>query len=423
LSEEPLVEQVRGEIRRTEHSNTKLKLLAEGLVLWDKNSAWLGVTEQQPFSTLRLVADRIWIYRYGLCDYETAVKVTSTLAYGLRRLGRWAGAMECLRWALQQNISDAAKRDLAGALAGLLAELGEHQEAIEQYQVCAELDERLAASKDSQAHRDGTLALSMLSVGDLSEGEAQIKKALKDLKEVRHVGFQLQLLSRLAEYYIRWKRISEAEQTVNEAFALLEDHPDTYDGQRRRFKELNDFLDARRRFREIVRKDQSPLFELVGGAAEALENNQRVNALVLIVAALETITLAMWLARKDQILGNRVLARRMPTVKKGKQDQLKLFPPPGEWKELGKTPDLEVKNWVLHELGAYDSDGDRNDEISHWIENVKDTRNKIVHGHPASEKVRYAINRLDTLYSWYRNVEQLLLHAQHDVDHFYRNLL
>src|SRR3990167_2602121 len=63
LSEEPLV---KSEHLKDKETQEKLELLANALVLWDKNSAWLGVSDKEPLSTLAITAYRMWIYRHGI---------------------------------------------------------------------------------------------------------------------------------------------------------------------------------------------------------------------------------------------------------------------------------------------------------------------------------------------------------------------
>ena len=430
LNEEPLITEEPGD----SHSRAKLELLAKGLRLWDKNSAWLGVVNREPrepLSTLRITAYRMWIYQHGLRGDKRAVQIVSTLAYALMGAGRWAGAMKSLQWALQQDVDEAAKRDLLGALVDLLTRLQEHEQVLEEYDNLDQLAKHLGIARDAKAHRQGTKGLSMLRAGKMQEGESSIREALNELTSSGHVGFHLQLLWDLVDYCLSHMRIDDAERIVSRALQLLEGNPASHHNHRRRFEELKEFLDTRDRLHQVVSKTHLPLYELIATAEEALVHNKRISGTVLLVTALETITLAMWLARKQDILAIKedLLGQILGQNRRRKRRTWQLtlaecFPDEGEWQKLEEAPSLDIKNRILHALHAYHpTDARMNDAMFGWIDALRHARNKIAHGHPSAEEIRYTTFHVGTLYTWYKNAVSLLERAHHDIHHYYRNLL
>ena len=85
----------------------------------------------------------------------------------------------------------------------------------------------LSDAPDAQAHRKGSIVLSKLKAGN-KRAEAEIKHVLEALIKTRHIGFHLQFLEGLADYYINEKRDSDAESIVSDALKLLETNPESY---------------------------------------------------------------------------------------------------------------------------------------------------------------------------------------------------
>jgi hypothetical protein len=406
---------------------SELQMLREVLGLWDKNSAWWGNGDEEPLSTFRNVAWILWIYLHGLGNKPGAVAATSTLAFGLMRLGFWSDAKKCLEWAIQWDdkngncLEKTARRGLLEALAMLHARLDDHQKALELYDQCAVLGEH-------STYHKGKIALSRLSLGG-TEAETDLEQACQKLKEDGNTRFGPMLLGDVTEYYVQQKRFVEASQVVGEGFKLLErdTEPERLRNQRKRFLNLKEFLEAQNRLDEILSHKRAPLYELIKGAEAALQDSNRVCGLLLLVAGLETITLAMWLGKRDLIDNNKemlwteIVRRRKTNIKKPRE-LMKFFPKSRQWQRFETAlPNLRLKNIVLSTLGAYDQNETKNNEISDWIDEVRIARNNLIHGHVDSERVRFPIYRLDYLHRWYAYTRHLLRVADDDIDNYYRS--
>jgi hypothetical protein len=248
----------------------------------------------------------------------------------------------------------------------------------------------------------------------------QIHKALDELTDSGHVGFKLQFLEGLADYYISIKRIDDAKQVILDALLLLESYPESYHRHRKRFEEIKDFWDARHRFHTSVDENDLPVFELIASAEEELINDNRLSTITLMAAALETITLAMWLGREEQI---KQLAKDSDELRK-ELSKNKYFLPEKKWSEFNNAPKLWLKNEVLYKLQAYEQkDRVTNELIYKWVDEIRQNRNKIDHGHPLSERIRITAYYVDNLYKWYKSILQLLDRARDDINRYYSDIL
>lgn len=409
--------------QRPLEGDEKFNFLIDALVLWDKNSGWRGFADKEPLSTPWIVACLFWINVHGLKKPKRAYKFISALSYGLRRRGNWAGAFECLQWALNQELEKDSRRNCVEAIAGLLVDIGEYHEARESYEESKKSNENLPINKDSKLHHDLTFAISDLKTAKFAQSEEKIKEVLKDLGSQSHVGFKLQILRKLVEFFILSNQRDKADQEIIEALNLLEKYPGAYANQRKRFRLLKDYQLAQKRLMGKFSKIKGPLSEILIAAMEELQKNHRYSSLLLIVTALETITLAMCLAKIKDIEEKPKLKKVWCQETKQKEEEFNFFSKDKKWNQFRRTPSLKSKNFILNELCAYSQEQKPNVEIYNWIKTVNDNRNRIFHGYLASGKLRFSTNRLDYLLEWYKNLEWLLTLAKHDIHLYYQNLL
>lgn len=359
------------------YDEDRLSLLDETLASWEKCASWIDQDKvtKGPLSSLWVAAARLWIRRYPLASSLRVAEVVSPLAYALRRRGKRTAALGCIAWALETAHSEVP-----------LSEKGRCN--------LLELQDLILSERHSQAWN--------------------LRNMITHWKPLGHSGFKLMALGRLAEYFVKLGWPSLAKKVAARAMRISAQYPGSFQRSKRMIGGLERLLNepSRRSLQSLDR--QGPLQEIMEEALEALLRGRANAGLVLLVMVVEAITLELWVKHKEIILKNKDTFEHLQAhLEKDKKPE-DYFPGPEGWATWEISPTLSIKNYILGKIKAY---GSESAATTHWIEQLRQTRNKLAHGHLATEVVEHTTYRLHNVFDWYEKTVVLRILSDRERTH------
>jgi tetratricopeptide (TPR) repeat protein len=363
-------------LRDADLHGQQLEMIARCLNRWDKASAWLGRHNPLLPTTLNICLDLRKIFEEYLRDDARVTALASTFAYAYMRQGDYRSAWYWITISLEKATTLQARRDILGAKAGLLHKAGHYHEAIRCYWECIKLDERIGVSRASQGQVLASLGFAEAKVAELaSSGERRIEEGLCICREAAHPGFELEIQRERIEHLLSRGDIDAAQAVRREAWSLLDQYPDSFEGSRARLPRVEQLIENAQRpmkkWRHEMRVVYRPLQELLNVARHELEAIHRYTAIALMIEALEIATLLL-------VLKNGWMSRTEDSKA-----------------EFG-APSLRKKNEWLFSKHIYD------EETCYKIEELGRLRNRLFHGHLESGRVKLyePLDYLVDCYNW-----------------------